>query len=77
MSTHKKHREIFTALIRLQQALRNNDTAGIQRAIDMLDSGTQQLDFVHAELGANEQGLDAMKDRLSYGKYATARCAIQ
>ena len=56
---------IYTALIRLQQALRNNDTAGIQRAVDMLDSGTQQLDFVHAELGANEQGLDAMKDRLT------------
>ena len=56
---------VFTALIRLQQALQNNDTTGIQRAIDMLDSGTQQLDFVHAELGANEQGLDAMQNRLS------------
>ena len=62
---NKKETEgIFTALIRLKQALENNDTAGIQRAVGLLDNGTQQLNFSHAELGARQQGLDAMTDRL-------------
>jgi flagellar hook-associated protein 3 FlgL len=56
---------IFTAMIRLKQALQSNDTYGIQRALDILDSSTQQLDFAHAELGARQQGLVAMTDRLS------------
>ena len=47
---------IFTALIRLKQALENNDTAGIQRAVGLLDNATQQLNFSHAELGARQQG---------------------
>ncbi len=62
---NKKETEgIFTALIRLKQALENNDTAGIQRAVGLLDNGTQQLNSSHAELGARQQGLDAMTDRL-------------
>ncbi len=60
----KETEGIFTALIRLKQALQNNDTAGIERAMGLLDNGTQQLNFSHAELGARQQGLDAMKDRL-------------
>ncbi|MGA2059302.1 MAG: flagellar hook-associated protein FlgL [Thermoguttaceae bacterium] len=56
---------IFSALIRLKQALQNNDTAGIERAMGLLDTSTQQLDYAHAELGARQQGLDTMKDRLS------------
>lgn len=55
---------IFTALIRLKQALQNNDTIGIERAVRLLDNGTQQMNLVNAELGVRQQGLDAMKDRL-------------
>jgi flagellin-like hook-associated protein FlgL len=62
---NKKETEgIFTALIRLKQALQNNDEAGIERAMGLLDNGTQQLNYAHAELGARQQGLDTMKDRL-------------
>ena len=60
----KETQGIFTSLIRLRQALETNDSAGIERAMGMLDTSTQQLNFSHAELGARQQGLDAMKDRL-------------
>ncbi len=60
----KETEGIFTALIRLKQALQNNDAAGIERAMGLLDKSTQQLNFSRAELGARQQGLDAMKGRL-------------
>jgi flagellar hook-associated protein 3 FlgL len=60
----KETQGIFTALIRLQHALEVDDEAGIARAMGLLDASTQQLDFSHAELGARQQGLDAMTTRL-------------
>jgi flagellar hook-associated protein 3 FlgL len=56
---------IFTALIRLKQALQDNDIAAIGRAIDLLDSSTEQLNLTQAELGVREQNLDTMASRLT------------
>ncbi len=55
---------VFTALLRLKHALQNNDLSEMQRAIGLLDNSTQNLNFVHAELGARQQGLEVMSDRL-------------
>ncbi|MGD0517175.1 MAG: flagellar hook-associated protein FlgL [Thermoguttaceae bacterium] len=59
---------IFTALVRLKQALLNNDTAGIGRAIDLLDTSTEQLNLTQSNLGVREQNLDAMASRLTTEK---------
>jgi flagellar hook-associated protein 3 FlgL len=55
----------FNALIRLKQALDNNDTGGINRAIGLLDGATSQLNLVRADLGAREQSLTAVSSSLA------------
>lgn len=55
---------VFTALLRLEAALQINDQPGIQRAMDLLDSSVMQLNFSRAELGAKQQGLDVLSQRL-------------
>lgn len=55
---------IFTSLLRLQAALERNDIPEAQRAIEMLDEQTVRMNFSRAELGAREQGLDVMQQRL-------------
>ncbi len=55
---------IFTALLRLQNALQTNDQPQIQRSMDLLDSSVMQLNFSRAELGAKQQGLDILSERL-------------
>ncbi len=55
----------FNALIRLQQALNNNDTTGINRAIGLLDGATSQLNLTRADLGAREQSLTAVSSSLA------------
>jgi len=55
---------LFTALLRLQQALESNDLVKVERAIEMLDQGLLELNFARAELGARQQGLDVLQDRL-------------
>ena len=55
---------IFTALVRLEQALQANDLPEVQRAMDLLDSSVMQLNFSRAELGAKQQGLDILSERL-------------
>lgn len=52
---------VFNALSRLQQALQNDDTAGIQRASALLTQAANQVSYAHAELGAQEQGLTALQ----------------
>ena len=68
---------IFTALIRLKQALQNNDEAGIQRAIGLLDNGTQQLNYAHAELGASSARPGHNEGPPELGKHRTAKRAFQ
>ena len=55
---------LFTALLRLYEGLLANDMPEIQRAVDMLDQGTLDLNFSRAELGARQQSLDVLEDRL-------------
>ncbi len=55
---------LFTALNRLQRALETNDTREVTRAIELLDKSVLDLNFARAELGARQQGLDILKDRL-------------
>ncbi|HIQ19841.1 MAG TPA: flagellar hook-associated protein 3 [Planctomycetes bacterium] len=55
---------VFTALLRLQSALANNDLDEMERAIQMLDERVAQLNLAWAELGVRQQGLDALQTRL-------------
>lgn len=55
---------LFTALIRLQHALETNDNAEAERAVGLLDDAVQSLNFSRAELGARQQGLDILSNRL-------------
>jgi len=55
---------VFTALLRLRDALLANDVPAITRAIDILDQASTTLNFARADLGAREQGLDVLSNRL-------------
>ncbi len=55
---------VFTALVRLRNALTVGDVAKINQSLDLLDNATVNLNFTHAELGAREQSLDALSSRL-------------
>lgn len=55
---------VFTALVRLRDALQANDLLGIERAIDVLDDGAEQVNFARAELGARQKSLDVLQARL-------------
>jgi len=55
---------IFTALIRLKNALLQNDVSEAQRAIDLLDRSVLNLNFERAELGAKQQSLEILNNRL-------------
>jgi flagellar hook-associated protein 3 FlgL len=54
---------LFTALLRLQHGLLNNDSWEIERAMAMLDQTTTNMNFARAELGARQQGLDLLQTR--------------
>lgn len=54
---------VFTALVRLQRALETNDQAGIQRGLEMLDAGAEQINFQRAKLGVQQQSLDSVQER--------------
>jgi flagellin-like hook-associated protein FlgL len=55
---------IFTALLRIQDGLQNNDTNEIQRAMALFDTKVTDMNLVHADLGARQQGLDAVNSRI-------------
>jgi flagellar hook-associated protein 3 FlgL len=55
---------VFTALSRLYAALKANDVLEVQRAIDLLDRETVNFNFTRAELGAQQQGLENVGQRL-------------
>jgi flagellar hook-associated protein 3 FlgL len=55
---------VFTGLIRLRDALRENDVLGIERAIGVLDKGMTTVNFARAELGARQRSLDVLQVRL-------------
>ena len=55
---------VFNAVIRLGAALRAGDQQGINRAIGLIDASTKQVNFTQAEVGARQQGLDTLQNRL-------------
>jgi flagellar hook-associated protein 3 FlgL len=55
---------IFNALVRLRDALHNNDILQVGRAVELLDDSVLDLNFARAELGARQQGLDVLQTRL-------------
>jgi len=55
---------VFTALLRLTDALEANDLGEVERSIELLDAQMVGLNFARAELGARQQGLDTMQTRL-------------
>jgi len=54
----------FNSLLRLDQAILDFDLPAIERAIAMLDEDFDRLTFTRAELGAREQSLEALTQRL-------------
>jgi flagellar hook-associated protein 3 FlgL len=56
---------VFNSLLRLQHALETNDQGEIQRSVAQLDDSSLQVVQARSELGAREQGLDALQSRLS------------
>lgn len=55
---------VFTALIRLREAIRVGDPTQIQRGVDQLDRATANLNFARADLGARLQSLDVIQNRI-------------
>ncbi|MEX0936355.1 MAG: flagellin [Pirellulales bacterium] len=55
---------VFTGLLRLRQALVDNNTGEIGRAMELLDGGLETVQFARSEIGARQQGLDALQARL-------------
>lgn len=55
---------VFTALLRLQNALEKSDEVAIARGITLLDSANTQFTFVRAEIGARQQSLDSVQTQL-------------
>lgn len=54
----------FTALLRLSAALKSNDPVEASRSIELLDAAALQLNNTRAEIGARQQGLDTIANRL-------------
>jgi flagellar hook-associated protein 3 FlgL len=55
---------IFTALIRMRDALRANDQISMARAFGLIDQGNSRVTFSRAEIGARQQGLETLQTRL-------------
>jgi len=55
---------VFTALLRIRDGLRANNTYQVQRAVGLLDRKVTDLNAARAELGTRQQGIDALSNRL-------------
>ena len=55
---------VFNTLLRLQQALHDNDLTEIERLVGELDHDLDRVNFTRAEIGTREQGLDVLSQRL-------------
>jgi flagellin-like hook-associated protein FlgL len=56
---------LFTALISLEAALKNNDSAGEQQAMTLLSNGIQTLGNARELLGAQEQSLSTISTQIN------------
>jgi len=54
----------FTSLLRLKQALLNDDIVQVERNMESLDEDLRRLNFGRAEIGARQQALDVLETRL-------------
>lgn len=59
---------VFTALIRLRDALATNDTVGINRAAELVEGAVSGLIEARADVGARVSSLELTKNRLSTEK---------
>ncbi|MCG8585645.1 MAG: flagellar hook-associated protein FlgL [Pirellulales bacterium] len=57
-------RGIFSALVRLREALSTNDLNEISRSVGMLDEGLEDLNFSRAEIGARQKSVEGLQTRL-------------
>lgn len=55
---------VFNSLIRLHEALIGNDLPAIERAINLLDTDFEQINFARGEVGSRGQHLQALVARL-------------
>jgi len=55
---------VFDSLIRLRQALVDNDNLAVQQSIQSLDAGSLNVTHARSEIGARQQGLDAVQTSL-------------
>ncbi|MEO7403526.1 MAG: flagellin, partial [Burkholderiales bacterium] len=55
---------VFNTLIRLKQALEQNDTGEISRSIDRLDTDISRVTFARGEIGSRMQSLEVIGDNL-------------
>ncbi len=55
---------VFNTLLRLQQALNDNDLTEIERLVGELDHDLDRINFTRADIGTREQGLDVLSQRL-------------
>jgi flagellin-like hook-associated protein FlgL len=55
---------VFNSLLRLHAALSDFNLPQIERAVEMLDDDFSRLNFCRAELGARQQGLEVMQQRI-------------
>lgn len=55
---------VFTALIRIKDALEANNIEALERASELLDSAFEDVNFARGEIGARSQSLDTLEARL-------------
>lgn len=55
---------VFNTLIRLATALEDNDQREIQRVVALLNDDIERVNLTRAEVGARQQSLDVLGDRL-------------
>ncbi len=54
---------VFNSLLRLRDAIENNEVEDLSRIVEMLDADFDRLNFGRAAVGARAQGLDAIEMR--------------
>ena len=57
-------RGIFSALVRLRDALKSDSIPDVSRSIEMLDEGLAAVNFSRAEVGARQKSLESLQTRL-------------
>jgi len=57
---------LFNSLVRLHEALVDNDVIAIGRAIESFDENASHLDFARSEIGARQQSIDVVQQRLAF-----------